>query len=54
MIIMCSRCGELVDGVPDGCRDPSCPRAEIEDAIEEREDEIAWHTLRGNVGGASP
>ncbi len=48
--VMCPRCGEVVDGVPDGCEDWHCPRAEIEDALEEQADEIAWHKLRGNLG----
>lgn len=47
--IQCPRCDQEIEGVPDGCRDPCCPRVEIEDAFEEREDEIAWHTLRGNI-----
>ena len=54
MTVMCQRCGEYVDGVPDGCRDPSCPRTEIEDALEEQADEMLEDTiveierLRGN------
>lgn len=54
MTVMCQRCGEYVDGVPDGCRDPACPRAEIEDAIEEQTEELAWHILRGNIDAGKP
>ncbi len=57
MTIMCPRCGEQVDGVPDGCRDPSCPRAEIEDALEKQaagppfiEDVLAFELWWRDVG----
>ena len=40
MSITCPRCSEQIDGVPDGCRDPSCPRQEIEALEREQYAEI--------------
>lgn len=40
MSITCPRCSEQIEGVPDGCRDPACPRQEIERLEREQYDSI--------------
>lgn len=40
MSITCPRCTEQVDGAPDGCRDPACPRLEIEELERDQHDSI--------------
>lgn len=40
MSIACPRCHEQVDGVPDGCADPSCPRLELEEMAHDQYDGI--------------
>lgn len=32
----CPRCGEEISDEPDGCRDPACPRVEINQMLKER------------------
>lgn len=52
--IQCPRCDQQIDGVPDGCRDPNCPREEIEAALEEAVDEVSWAKLRGHISDPDP
>lgn len=40
MSIACPRCHEQVDGAPDGCADPNCPRLEIEELERDQHDGV--------------